>query len=65
MNTAVTTATGDVAGLPAGLLALNPSEYNDGTAEPVLTAARTALGQARTQLISARADARAALADLR
>jgi len=65
MNTAVTTATSDAAGLSAGLLALTPAEYNAGTAQPVLTAARTALGQARAQLISARADARAVLADLR
>jgi hypothetical protein len=59
MNAAVTQAVGLASPLPAQLLPLTPAQYNGGTAGPVLTNARTALGQARDQLKSAIADAKA------
>ncbi|MGD0249018.1 MAG: hypothetical protein ABSB75_08210 [Candidatus Limnocylindrales bacterium] len=59
MNAAVTAAVGLASPLPAALLPLTPAQYNGGTAGPVLTGARTALGQARDQLKAARADAKA------
>jgi hypothetical protein len=57
MNAAVTAAVGLASPLPAALLPLTPAQYNGGTAGPVLTGARTSLGQARDQLKAARADA--------
>jgi hypothetical protein len=59
MNTAVTQAAGLASPLPAALLPLTPAQYNGGTAGPVLTNARTVLGQARDLLKSATADAKA------
>jgi hypothetical protein len=59
MNAAVTQAVGLASPEPAALLPLTPAEYDGGTAGPVLTSARTALGSARDQLKSAIADAKA------
>jgi hypothetical protein len=59
MNASVTTAAGLATPLPAQLLPLTPAQYNGGTAGPVLTAARTALGTARDDLKSAEASAKA------
>jgi hypothetical protein len=59
MNAAVANAVGLAQPLPAKLLPLTPAQYNAGTAGPILTAARTALGQARDQLKSAVASAKA------
>jgi hypothetical protein len=59
MNAAVTAAVGLASPLPAALLPLTPAQYNGGTAGPILTNARTALGHARDQLKAARADAKA------
>jgi hypothetical protein len=59
MNTAVSQAAGLATPLPAALLPLTPAQYNGGTAGPVLTNAKTALGQARDLLKSASADAKA------
>ena len=64
MNAAVTKAAGLAAPLPAALLPLTPAEYNGGTAGPILTNARTALGQSRDLLKSAIADAQACRAAL-
>jgi hypothetical protein len=59
MNAAVTNAVGLAQPLPAKLLPLIPAQYNAGTAGPILTSARTALGQARDQLKAAVASAKA------
>ena len=59
MNTSVTAAVGLATPLPAALLPLTPAQYNGGTAGPILTAARTALGTARDDLKSAVASAKA------
>ncbi len=59
MNASVTAAANLASPLPAALLPLTPAEYNGGTAGPILTNARTALGQARDDLKSALADAKA------
>jgi len=59
MNASVTAAVGLASPLSAQLLPLTPAQYNVGTAGPILTAARTALGQARDDLRSALADAKA------
>jgi hypothetical protein len=59
MNAAVTAAVGLASPLPAQLLPLTPAEYNAGTAGPILTSARAALGSARNDLKSAIADAQA------
>ena len=59
MNASVTAAVGLASPLSAQLLPLTPAQYNVGTAGPILTAARTALGQARDDLRSALPDAKA------
>jgi hypothetical protein len=59
MNAAVTHAVALASPLPAALLPLTPAQYNGGPAGPVLTNARTVLGQARDLLKSATADAKA------
>ena len=59
MNAAVTSAVGLAGPLPAKLLPLTPAQYNAGTAGPILTSARTALGQARDQIKAAIASAKA------
>jgi len=59
MNASVTAAAGLASPLPAALLPLTPAQYNGGTAGPILTSARTALGTARDDLKSAIADAKA------
>jgi hypothetical protein len=59
MNASVTAAVGLASPLPATLLPLTPAQYNGGTAGPVLSSARTALGQARDDLKSAVASAKA------
>ncbi len=65
MNSAVSQAMTDVAGLSSELLALTPSDYNAGSAKSVLSHARAAILQARAQLLDARADALRVVADLR
>ena len=57
MNASVTAAMNLASPLPAQLIALTPAEYNAGTAGPILTSSRKALGQARDDLKSAVADA--------
>jgi len=59
MNAAVLNAVGLAQPLPAKLLPLTPAQYNSGTAGPILTSARAALGQARDQLKAAMASAKA------
>jgi hypothetical protein len=59
MNASVTAAVGLAGPLPAQLLPLTPAQYNGGTAGPILTAARAALGTARDDLKSAVASAKA------
>lgn len=59
MNASVTAAVGLATPLPAALLPLTPAQYNAGTAGPILTSARTSLGQARDDLKSAMASAKA------
>lgn len=59
MNASVTAAVGLATPLPAALLPLTAAQYNAGTAGPILTSARTALGQARDDLKSAVASAKA------
>ncbi len=59
MNAAVVNAVGLAQPLPAKLLPLTPAQYNSGTAGPILTSARAALGQARDQLKAAMASAKA------
>jgi hypothetical protein len=59
MNASVAAAVGLASPLPAQLLPLTPAQYNGGTAGPILTAARTALGTARDDLKSAVASAKA------
>jgi hypothetical protein len=65
MNASVTAAVGLASPLPAQLLPLTPAQYNGGTAGPILTAARTALGTARDDLKSAEASAKACVAALK
>ena len=59
MNAAVDKALGLASPLPARLLPLTPAQFNAGTAGPILTDARTKLGEARTQLRTAAAEAKA------
>jgi hypothetical protein len=59
MNASVTAAAGLATPLPAQLLPLTPAQYNGGTAGPIITSARTALGHARDDLKSATASAKA------
>ena len=59
MNTAVANAVGLAQPLPAKLLPLTPAQYNSGTAGPIVTSARAALGHARDQLKAAMASAKA------
>ncbi len=59
MNAAVATAISLAQPLPAKLLPLTPAQYNSGTAGPIVTSARAALGQARDQLKAAMASAKA------
>jgi hypothetical protein len=59
MNAAVVAAVGLASPLPATMLPLTPAQYDGGTAGPILTSARTALGQARDQIKAAVADAKA------
>ncbi len=59
MNAAVAKAVGLATPLPAALLPLTPTQYNFGTAGPVLSNARTAIVSARDALKSAVADAQA------
>lgn len=59
MNASVTAAVGLASPLPAQLLPLTPAGWNAGTAGPIITAARTALGTARADLKAAVADAQA------
>jgi hypothetical protein len=54
-----------VSGIPAAVLPLTPAQYNDGSAKPVLTSARTSLRNGRALLVGARADALACRAALR
>ncbi len=54
-----------VSGLSAKLLALTPPDWNDGTARPILEAARSAERTAHLELDAARADARAVIAALK
>jgi hypothetical protein len=65
MNAAVANAVGLAGPLPAKLLPLTPAQYNSGTAGPIITSARTALGQARDQLKAAIADAKTCRDDLK
>jgi hypothetical protein len=58
MNTTVTNAVGLAQPLPAKLLALTVAQQNAGTAGPIITSARTTLGQARDQIKAALADAK-------
>lgn len=64
MDDSVAQARTDVAGLAPKLLALTPAEYDAGTAQPVLRAARSDVLAARDALRGAREDAAAVLADL-
>ena len=57
--------TSTLAGIPTALLALTPTEYNGGTAGPVLKTDHTTLQGFRTSLNAARADAVACRAALR
>ena len=59
MNAAVDKALGLASPLAAELLPLTPAQFNAGTAGPILTDARTKLGEARTQLRTAAAEAKA------
>jgi hypothetical protein len=59
MNKSAANAVGLAQPLPAKLLPLTPAQYNGGTARPIITSARTTLGQARDQLKVAVADAKA------
>lgn len=59
MNAAVANAVGLAQPLPAKLLPLTPAQYNSGTAGPIVTSARAALGQARDQIKAALASAKA------
>jgi len=59
MNASVAAAVGLASPLPAQLLPLTPAQYNGGTAGPILSTARAALGRARDDLKSAIADAKA------
>ena len=59
MNAAVANAVGLAQPLPAKLLPLTPAQYNSGTAGPIVTSARAALGQARDQIKAAMASAKA------
>jgi len=59
MNAAVATAISLAQPLPAKLLPLTPAQYNSGTAGPIVTSARAALGQARGQFKAAMASAKA------
>ena len=54
-----------LSGLSAKLLALTPADWNDGSAKPVLDAARSAERSAHAELLSARRDAQAVIAALR
>ena len=59
MNAAVTKAVGLAQPVSAEILPLTPAQYDGGTAGPIITSARTALGQARDQMKAAIADAKA------
>jgi hypothetical protein len=59
MNADVTAAVGLATPLPAALLPLTPAQYNAGTAGPILSNARTALGKARDDIKDAVASAKA------
>jgi hypothetical protein len=59
MNAAVASAVALATPIPGKLLPLTPADWNDGTAGPIITAARTSLVQARGLLQSAVADAKA------
>lgn len=61
MQAAITAATGQVDGDAAQVLPLTPSEWNAGTAKPVLDAARTSIATARTDLATALSEAKAAV----
>ena len=54
-----------VAGIPAAVLPLTPTQYNAGTAKPILVSSRTSLQAGRGLLAGARADARACVAALK
>ncbi|MGZ3586109.1 MAG: hypothetical protein ACXVAE_06230 [Candidatus Limnocylindrales bacterium] len=58
-------AQAQVAGRAAKLLVLTPADWNDGSAKPVLDAARSAERSAHAELLSARKDALAVIAALR
>jgi len=58
-------ARAQVTGLSAKLLALMPADWNDGSAKPLLDAARAAERSAHAELVSARKDARAVIAALK
>jgi len=65
MNADVAAAMALVGPLPAQLVPLTPAQYNAGTAGPILSAARTAIGRARDDLKAAVAAGKAALAALK
>ncbi len=54
-----------VAGIPAAVLPLTPTQYNAGTAKPILVSSRTSIKSGRGLLAGARADARACVAALK
>ena len=62
MNAAVTAAAGLAGPIPGQVLPLTVAQYNGGTAGPIITSARTALGQARDQIKAAIAESGAVIA---
>ena len=65
MNAKVVQVSPLVQGIPAAVLPLTPTQFNDGTAKPILASSRTSLRAGRGLLAGARADARACAAALR
>ncbi|MGH2511112.1 MAG: hypothetical protein ACRDGQ_00350 [Candidatus Limnocylindrales bacterium] len=57
MNADVAQASGLLAPVAGTILPLSPSDWNNGTAGPALTAARATIHQSRTLLVDARQDA--------
>lgn len=64
MEAAVAAALAEVDGDAEAVLALTPADWNAGTAEPLLRAARASIGAARADLKVAMSEARAVLAAL-
>lgn len=64
MEAAIAEALASVEGVAEDVLPLTPADWNDGTAEPILRAARQAIADARADLRTALAEARQVIAAL-